>query len=63
MVGFDQDRGFAGLNGPVGYHVEAAFAVGRLGDPTSLPQALRDREQPNSRTPLAEIVFEGSFKA
>ena len=61
MVGFDQDRAFAELNVPVGYRVEAAYAVGRRGDPAILPDTLREREQPNSRTPLAELAFEGTF--
>ncbi len=63
LVGFDQDRAFAELNGPVSYRVEAAFAIGRLGDPASLPEALRARERPNSRMPLTKLAFEGSFKA
>ena len=61
MVGFDQDRAFAELNVPVGHRVEAAYAVGRLGDPVSLPEGLRQREKPNTRAPLAELAFEGSF--
>jgi len=63
MAGFDREHAFAELNVPVGYRVEAAYAVGRLGDPAGLPENLRDRERPNSRTPLAELAFEGSFRA
>ena len=63
MIGFDRERAFADLNVPVGYRVEAAYTVGRLGDPAGLPENLRDRERPNSRTPLAELAFEGSFRA
>ncbi|MBV9653806.1 MAG: nitroreductase family protein [Acetobacteraceae bacterium] len=63
MVGFDKDRAFAELNVPAGYRIEAAYAIGRQGDPASLPEVLRDREQPNSRTPLAQLAFEGSFQA
>ena len=63
MVGFDRERAFTELNVPVGYRVEAAYAVGRLGDPATLPDALREREHPNSRTSLAELAFEGSFRA
>ena len=63
MVGFDMDRAFAELNVPMGYRVEAAYAVGRQGDPASLPEALRAREHPNSRTSLVELAFEGSFRA
>jgi nitroreductase len=61
MVGFDIARTFAELNVPQGYRVEAAIAIGRWGDPASLPEALRAREQPSSRTPVADISFEGGF--
>lgn len=63
MIGFDSERAFAELNVPVGYRVEAAYAVGRLGDPASLPEALRDRERPSARVPLADLAVEGSFAA
>lgn len=62
MVGFDMDRAFAELGVPAGYRVEAAYAVGRLGDPASLPEGLRARETPSPRRPLAELAFEGAFK-
>ena len=62
MVGFDLDRAFAELDVPTGYRVEAAYAVGRKGDPSKLPEMLRAREAPSSRRPLAEVVFEGAFK-
>ncbi len=63
MVGFDMDRAFAELNVPTGYRVEAAYAVGRKGDPAQLPEPLRSREMPNDRKPLAELAFEGAFPA
>ena len=61
MVGFDRERAFAELRVPQGYRVEAAYAVGRRGDPAQLPEALRAREAPNGRRPLAEIALEGGF--
>ena len=61
MVGFDRERAFAELRVPQGYRVEAAYAVGRVGDPAQLPEALRAREAPNGRRPLAEIALEGGF--
>ncbi len=61
MVGFDMDRAFAELNVPQGYRVEAAYAVGRIGDKSRLPEALQAREAPSPRLPLAEIAFEGGF--
>jgi len=63
MVGFDRERAFSELRVPQGYRVEAAYAVGRLGDPAQLPEALRAREAPNGRRPLAEIALEGGFPA
>ena len=63
MLGFDIDRAFAELDVPMGYRVEAAYAVGRLGDPASLPEQLRAREMPSPRLPLAKLAFEGAFKA
>ena len=61
MVGFDMQRAFAELNVPLGFRVEAAFAVGRRDDKAKLPAALQAREQPNQRRPLKEVVFEGAF--
>ena len=63
MVGFDMDRAFAELNVPKGYRVEAAYAVGRLGDKSKLPEVLQQRETPSPRKPLADIAFEGAFRA
>ena len=61
MVGFDLDRAFAELNVPVGHRVEAAFAVGRIGDKATLPEGLQARETPSRRRPLAEVAFNGRF--
>ncbi len=61
MVGFDMDRAFAELNVPQGYRVEAAYAVGKLGDKSSLPEAMQGREQPSPRRPLSELAFAGGF--
>ena len=62
MVGFDMDRAFTELNVPSGYRVEAAYAIGRRGDPAKLPDMLRAREKPNDRKPLSEVAFEGGFQ-
>ena len=63
MVGFDMDRAFAELNVPAGHRVEAAYAIGRKGDPATLPDQLRTREAPSGRKPLSELIFEGGFPA
>lgn len=61
MVGFDMARTVTELGIPTGYHVEAAIAVGKPGDPSILPEALRARETPNGREPLSKIASEGKF--
>lgn len=59
--GYDKDRARAALGVPEEYQLEAAIAVGRQADKSTLPEALRERETPNSRRPLAELIAEGGF--
>jgi nitroreductase len=61
MVGFDHDRAFAELNVPPGYRVEAAIAIGKMGDKSILPEGLQAREAPSPRHPLAAVAFDGGF--
>jgi nitroreductase len=61
VAGFDRERAIAELGVPTNYKIEAAYAVGRVGDPSKLPAALQIREHPSGRLPLAELAFEGSF--
>jgi nitroreductase len=61
MVGFDHARAAGELKVPAGYRVEAAVAIGRQGDPASLPEKLAARELPSGRHKLADIAFEGGF--
>jgi nitroreductase len=63
MVGFDHARAFAELDVAEGYRVEAAIAVGRVGDKSMLPEALQAREAPSGRLALSAIAMEGGFKA
>jgi hypothetical protein len=49
------------LNVPDDCRVEAAIAIGRLGDRSCLPENLQAREEPNGRRPLSETVLEGGF--
>lgn len=63
MVGIDLDKAFIDLGVPAGYRVEAAVAVGRLGDKSQLPEGLQAREVPSQRRALNEIAFEGGFPA
>ena len=61
MVGFDKDRAITELNIPDGYRVEAAYAIGKRGDKSKLPEMLQAREMPSDRMPLSELAFEGGF--
>lgn len=61
MAGFDIPRTATELNVPDGYRVEMAFALGKPGDKSILPEALQAREQPSGRNPQADFVFEGAF--
>ncbi|MGI4982929.1 MAG: nitroreductase family protein [Janthinobacterium lividum] len=63
MTGIDFDRAFGELGVPAGFRVEAAVAIGRLGDKSQLPEMLQGRETPSMRQPLSELVFEGRFGA
>lgn len=57
MGGFDPGKARALLNvDPGEVDILAAIAVGRRGPPGQLPAAMRERETPNNRRPLAEIV-------
>ena len=49
------------LNIPEGFRVEAMAAVGKPGDPSALPEALRERESPGDRRKLEQTVCEGPF--
>ncbi|SHO65512.1 Nitroreductase family protein [Pseudoxanthobacter soli DSM 19599] len=63
MTGVDFDKAHADLAIPEVYRIEAAVAIGKLGDKSILPEGLQAREQPSPRKPLSEIAFEGSFPA
>ncbi|MDE1176674.1 MAG: nitroreductase family protein [Edaphobacter sp.] len=62
MAGIERDRAVQELNITDDYHLECAYAVGRHGDPATLPPELAEREKPNTRRPLAESVFEGKLQ-
>jgi nitroreductase len=63
MTGFDIPRAAVALHVPAGYRVEAAIAIGRLGDKASLPEMLQAREAPSERNPVESFAFEGGFPA
>lgn len=63
MSGVEFDRVQEALAVPPRYRIEAAAAIGRVGDPATLPEKLRAREVPSGRRPIAESVFRGRFPA
>lgn len=63
MGGFDQDRAHDALAVPEAeFDVEVMVAIGERADPETLPEGLREREQPSGRKDLADIVDRGSFE-
>jgi nitroreductase len=61
MGGFDREKARVALNVPDDFSVEATIAIGKQADATLLPPELQQREAPNDRIPLREIVREGGF--
>ncbi|MGC3997696.1 MAG: nitroreductase family protein [Anaeromyxobacter sp.] len=62
LGGVDRERARTSLQVPDDQQVEVFIAIGRRGDAAVLPEAVRLREQPNGRRPVAELVFEGTFR-
>lgn len=61
MAGVDFDAARAELKVPERWRIEAAYAIGRQTTPDHLPEALRGREVPSGRKPVAEIAVHGDF--
>jgi len=62
MQGFDYEKARTELNVPDDYSVEIMIAVGKPGEIDKLPASAREKETPNSRKPLADIIIEGNFR-
>jgi len=63
MGGIDYEKAAEVVGAPEGFRVEAAVAVGRLADLSTLSEAQRQREVPNRRKPLGDVAYEGRFRA
>lgn len=61
MGGFDKAATPGALGLPPDHAPHVIVAIGRRGDPASLPEALRPREAPSPRKPLDQIAAEGGF--
>jgi nitroreductase len=61
MSGIEHDRIRTELGIPNDFRIEAAIAIGRKGDPETLPEPLRAREAPSGRHPVAQVAAAGRF--
>ncbi|MES2156976.1 MAG: nitroreductase family protein [Pseudomonadota bacterium] len=61
MTGVDFDKARAQLAVPERFRIEAAVAIGRMGDTSVLPEALAAREIPSDRKPVESIARQGNF--
>lgn len=60
MGGFDIDKAYevTGMD-PDEYNVICAIAIGKMADPDSLPDELKEREAPSDRKAVEEIAING----
>lgn len=63
MSGIQHDLARSELAIPERYRLEAACAIGRIGDPAILDDKLRAREHPSGRKRQSEFVHGGNFPA
>lgn len=62
MGGIDRNKARQMLNIPDNFEIHAVIALGYLGDKSLLPEAVQQREVPNGRRPLNELVYEGKIE-
>jgi nitroreductase len=61
MTGVDFAAAREALNVPERFRIEAAIAIGRMGDAETLPEPLRARETPSPRRPIEDSTAFGPF--
>jgi nitroreductase len=61
MGGFDRAKAAEAVGLPADHVSHAVVALGKQGDPSTLPDVLKAREHPTPRKPLAETAFKGKF--
>jgi nitroreductase len=62
MAGFDYEKARKELDIPDNFDVMAMIAIGKMGPKENLPLQLQEKERPNDRKPLSEIIMEGHFR-
>lgn len=63
MGGFSREKARIALNIPDEFELHAVVCLGYQGDIQALPEALQEREVPNQRRPLTEVIFEGKINS
>lgn len=63
MQGFDYEKAKTNCSIPDTFTVEAMIAIGKKGKDKALPKELQEKEFPNQRKPLKELICEGFFDA
>lgn len=61
MAGILTDEVHGKLGVPDRFEIEIAFAIGRRGNASDLPEGLQSRELPSPRKPLNDIAFAGNW--
>jgi len=62
MQGFDYEKARIDLEIPDNFNVMYMITIGKKGPKENLPLELQNKEFPNNRKPLNEIVMEGLFR-
>ncbi|WP_188149613.1 nitroreductase family protein [Teredinibacter waterburyi] len=63
MGGILHQKIAAALNIPERFKIEIGIAVGQMASPDILPKSLKEREQPSTRLPLEQLIFNGVFRS
>ena len=63
MQGFDYEKARTELGIPADFEVMAMIAIGKRGPKENLPTELQDKEKPNDRKALKDIIMEGTFRS
>ena len=61
MGGFNAEAAATVIKLPADYAIHCIVAIGRQGDAEALPDALKSREQPSQRRPIADSMIPGAF--
>ena len=63
MQGFDYEKAKTELGIPADFEVMAMIAIGKRGPKENLPTELQDKEKPNDRKALKDIIMEGTYRS